>query len=136
MNFPKTRNMLNQFILFLLLIQIIFPQKVSELIQPKCSSKKVEYSIFANMKEYLAHENNIDGRELYSNIDALKSKKVGTLSFFTLDGFTNVEKYNSLDDLLDALRKHKVDAIFVDNTLANFTQVLTNDLSQISAAIS
>jgi hypothetical protein len=36
---------------------------------------------------------------------------------------------------MDALRKHKVDAIFVDNTLANFTQVLTNDLSQISAAI-
>ena len=132
MNFPKTRNMLNQFILFLLLIQIIFPQNVSELIQPKCSSKKVEYSIFANMKEYLAHENNIDGRELYSNIDALKSKKVGTLSFFTLDGFTNVEKYNSLDDLLDALRKHKVDAIFVDNALGNYTQVLTNDLSQIS----
>ena len=65
----------------------------------------------------------------------IKSKKVGTLSFFTLDGFTNVEKYDSLDDLVDALRKHKVDAIFVDNALANFTQVLTNDLSQISGEI-
>ena len=87
------------------------------------------------MKEYLEHENNIDGRELYSTIDDLKSKKVGTLSFFTLDGFTNVEKYDSLDDLVDALRKHKVDAIFVDNTLANYTQVFTNDLSQISSEI-
>ena len=41
---------------------------------------------------------------------------------------------NMMDDLVDALRKHKVDAIFVDNALANFTQVLTNDLSQISGA--
>jgi len=57
------------------------------------------------MKEYLEHENNIDGRELYSTIDDLKSKKVGTLSFFTLDGFTNVEKYDSYDNLMDALRK-------------------------------
>ena len=68
----------------------------------------------------------LDGRELYSTIDDLKSKKVGTLSFFTLDGFTNVEKYDSYDDLIDALRKHKIDAIFVDNSLANYTQVLTH----------
>jgi ABC-type amino acid transport substrate-binding protein len=69
------------------------------------------------MKEYLTHENNIDGREFYSTIDDLKSKKVGTLSFFTLDGFTNVEKYDSYDGLMDALRKHKIEAIFVDNAL-------------------
>ena len=135
MNYPKKKKVFTKFLIFLLSIQIIFSQNASELVQPKCSSKKIEYSIVANMKEYLAHENNIDGRELYSTIDDLKSKKVGTLSFFTLDGFTNVEKYDSYDDLMDALRKHKVDAIFVDNTLANFTQVLTNDLSQISAAI-
>jgi len=129
------KKIFTKFFIFLSLIQIIFSQNASELIQPKCSSKKIEYSIVANMKEYLEHENNIDGRELYSTIDDLKSKKVGTLSFFTLDGFTNVEKYDSLDDLVDALRKHKVDAIFVDNTLANYTQVFTNDLSQISSEI-
>ena len=83
------------------------------------------------MKEYLENENNIDGRDLYSTIDDLKSKKIGILPFFTLDDFPNVEKYNSLDDLLDALRKHKVDAILVDNSLSNYTQILTNELSQI-----
>ena len=51
------------------------------------------------MKEYMDNENNIDERELYSTIDDIKSKKVGTPLFFTLDDdFTNVEKYNNLDD--------------------------------------
>ena len=121
------------FAIFLLSFQIIFSQDVSELIQPKCTNKKVEYTILANMKEYLANENNIDGREFYSTIEDLKSKKVkvGTLSFFTLDGFTNVEKYNSLDDLLEALRKHKVEAIFLDSSFANLTQIISKDLSEI-----
>ena len=118
------KKIFTKFLIFLLSIQIIFSQNVSELIQPKCSSKKIEYSLVANMKEYLEHENNIDGRELYSTIDDLKSKKVGTLSFFILDGFENVEKYDSYDDLTDALRKHKIDAIFVDNSLANYTHIL------------
>ena len=135
MNYPKKKKIFIKFLIFLFSIQIISSQNASELIQPKCSSKKIEYSIVANMKEYLTHENNIDGREFYSTIDDLKSKKVGTLSFFTLDGFTNVEKYDSYDGLMDALRKHKIEAIFVDNTLANYTQVLTNDLSQLSSEI-
>ena len=123
--------LLNKLAIFLLSIQIILPQNVSELVQPKCTNKKIEYSILADMKEYLENENNIDGRDLYSTIDDLKSKKIGILPFFTLDDFPNVEKYNSLDDLLDALRKHKVDAILVDNSLSNYTQILTNELSQI-----
>ena len=98
MNNSQDIMLLARLTIFLLLIQIIFPQNVSELIQPKCTNKKVEYSILANMEEYLDNENNIDGREFYSTIDDLKSKnaKIGTLSFFQLDDFTNVEKYNSL----------------------------------------
>ena len=135
MNYFKTKKILTNFIIFLLSIQAIFPQKTSELIQPKCTNETIEYSILANMEEYLENENNIDEREFYSTIDDLKSKKVGTLSFFTLDGFTNIEKYNSIDDLMDALRKHKVDAIFADNALGNFTQIITNDLSLISGEV-
>ena len=94
-------NFLTIFAIIFLSIQIIFPQNVSELFQPKCSNRKIEYSILADMKEYLAYDknNNIDGREFYLTIDDLKSKKVGILSFNNLDGFTNVEKYNSIDDL-------------------------------------
>ena len=122
--------LLTLFIIFLS-IEIIISQDISELIQPKCKNKKIEYSILVNMKEYLEHDNNIDGREFYSTIDDIKTKKVGILQFFSLDDFSNVEKYNSVDDLMEALEKHKVDAILVDNTLANYTQILTNTLSQI-----
>ena len=106
--------MLTKFTLFLLSIQIIFTKNVSELIQPKCKNKKAEYSILVDIKEYLNNEDNIDGREFYSNIEDLKSKnaKIGTLSFFQLNDFPNAEKYNTLEDLVESLRKHKVDAIF------------------------
>lgn len=129
------KEFLSQFTIILLSINIIFPQNASELIQPKCTNKKIEYSILANMKDYLENENNIDGREFYSTIDDLKSKKVGILPFFTLNGFTNVEKYNSFDDLMEALNKHKIDAILVDNCLANYTQIMNNTLSQIPGEI-
>lgn len=137
MNNSQNIMLLARLTIFLLLIQIIFPQNVSELIQPKCTNKKVEYSILANMEEYLDNENNIDGREFYSTIDDLKSKnaKVGTLSFFQLDDFTNVEKYDSLEDLLEALRKHEVDAIFTDSSFANFTQINSNTYSQIPGEV-
>ena len=137
MNNTQNIKLFARLTIFLLLIQIIFPQNVSELIQPKCTNKKVEYSILANMEEYLDNENNIDGREFYSTIDDLKSKnaKVGTLSFFQLDDFTNVEKYNSLEDLLEALRKHEVDAIFTDISFANFSQINSSTYSQIPGEV-
>ena len=64
--------MLTKFTLFLLSIQIIFTKNVSELIQPECKNKKAEYSILVDIKEYLNNEDNIDGREFYSNIEDLK----------------------------------------------------------------
>ena len=125
--------MLTKFTLFLLSIQIIFTNNVSELIQPKCKNKKAEYSILVDIKEYLNNEDNIDGREFYSNIEDLKSKnaKIGTLSFFQLNDFPNAEKYNTLEDLVESLRKHKVDAIFTGGSYANITQIHSTDLSQI-----
>lgn len=129
--------MLTKFTLFLLSIQIIFTNNVSELIQPKCKNKKAEYSILVDIKEYLNNEDNIDGREFYSNIEDLKSKnaKIGTLSFFQLNDFPNAEKYNTLEDLVESLRKHKVDAIFTDDSYANITQIYSTDLSQIPGEV-
>ena len=130
MNYSKNKELLTKITIFILSIQIIFPQKVSELIQPICTNKKVEYSILADMKEYLNNENNIDGRKFYSTIDDLKenNSKIGILSFTKLDDFTNIEKYDSVEDLLEALRKHKVDAIFRERSFSNFTQINNNDL--------
>ena len=94
MNYSKNKELLTKITIFILSIQVIFPQTLSELIQPICTNKKVEYSILADMKEYLNNENNIDGRKFYSTIDDLKenNSKIGILSFTKLDDFTNVEE--------------------------------------------
>ena len=51
MNYLKHLDMLTIFIIFLLLIQIIYPQNVSKLIKHKSTNKKVEYSILVDMKK-------------------------------------------------------------------------------------
>ena len=115
-----------------LILQIILSEKISEQIEPKCTKNKIKYTILADMMKYTEHENNIDGRELYSSIDDLKTKKIGTFSIFTLDNsFQNVKKYKNYNDLLYDLRKHKLDGILVDSSTANYTQSFTNDLSLI-----
>ena len=134
MNNINKRCLLISFIIFTFSIQIIISQNISELIQPKCSKKKIEYSIVADMQEYLDNENNIDGRELYESINDLKSKKIGSLPYFKIEGFNNVVNYDSYESLLKALRKHEVDAIFLVANTANSTQLITNDLSMIEGS--
>ena len=51
------------------------------------------------MMKYTEHENNIVGRELYSSIDDLKIKKIGSFSIFTIDSsYKNVIKYKTYND--------------------------------------
>ena len=118
---------------FLLSIIIINAQNISEIIEPKCDGETIKYSICANLSEYLENENNIDGRELYNSVDALKSKKIGTLSgfYFNRSIFDNITDYNSYEDLIDDLRKHKLDAIVLNDGLGNNSQMFTNDISTL-----
>ena len=120
-------------LLFLLSIIIINAQNVKEIIEPKCDGETIKYSIYANLSEYLENENNIDGREFYNSIDELKSKKVGTLSgfYFNRSMFDNITDYNSYEDLIDDLRKHKLDAIVLNDGLGNNSQMFTNDISTL-----
>ena len=120
---------------FLLSIIIINAQNISEIIEPKCDGETIKYSIYANLSEYLENENNIDGRELYNSVDALKSKKIGTLSgfYFNRSIFDNITDYNSYEDLIDDLRKHKLDAIVLNDGLGNNSQMFTNDISAFPA---
>ena len=119
---------------FLLSIIIINAQNISEIIEPKCDGETIKYSIYANLSEYLENENNIDGRELYNSVDSLKSKKVGVLSgfYYNKSMFDNAIEYNSYDDLIDDLRKHKLDAIVLHGGMANNVQMFTNDISQLN----
>ena len=125
-----------QFSFAILLFQLLFlissPQNISKLIQPMCSKKQIQYTILADMMTYLDNENNIDGRELYSSIEDLKEKKLGTFSYLTIDkSFKNVIQYKDYDELMSDLRKHKLDGILVDSSTANYTQSFSNDLSVI-----
>ena len=117
-------------IIFLLFLSVQYI--VAERIQPKCSSSKIEYPIYANITEYLANENNIDGRKFYSSYEDLQSKKVGTLSFNSFPSFSDVEKFNSYEEVIQALREHKIEAIITDYFTATYIQLMTNDLSKIS----
>ena len=118
-----------------LLISIIhyaFLHNYDELIQPKCAGNTIKYSIIADIKNYLLSDNNnIDGRELYGEVDDLKTKKVGILKGtpITHGRFDNLISYEKISDLIRDIRNHKLDAVIVDNGVCNFTQAFGDDLS-------
>ena len=98
---PKIGGSIGVDLLFQSLFQISSSQDFSELVQPMCSKKQIKYTIVADMMTYLEKENNIDGRELYSSIDDLKEKKLGTFSILTIDeSFKNVIQYKNYDELI------------------------------------
>ena len=108
-------------------------QSIEDLIRPKCTSQSISYSILANLSEYLENENNIDGREIYKNIEDLKSKRVGTTkdiyfneSNFKFDSLNRA--YDSYDSLIEDLRAHNLDAIISYSSNTNYTRMYTNDL--------
>ena len=129
----KTNNLL-----FILILALIISNMNSQL-EPKCSLNSIDYSIVANLSEYLENEKNIDGREIYKDpvIDQLKTKKIGTMKELEFDRskFDNIEEYDSLDDLIKDLQSRKLDAIVLNEGYSNKTQFLTDDLSRIEQPI-
>ena len=120
------------FFLLINCIDYVYLQNYDELIQPKCEGNTIKYSIIADLKNYLISDNdNIDGRDLYGQVDDLKTKKVGILkgTFVTPGKFDNLISYEKLNDILRDLRNHKLEAIIVDNGVCNFTQAFSQDLS-------
>ena len=121
------------FLMLLISIKFTNSQEIEELIEPKCDDKTIKYSIFANLSEYLENENNIDNREIFKNLDDLKTKRVGTLSdlYFDTSKYDNITKYDSYDEMVEDLRHYKLDAIIVDDGIGNKTQMFTNDISKL-----
>lgn len=121
--------------LVFLLISIIhyaYLQNYDELIQPKCIGNTIKYSIIADLKDYLLSDNNnIDGRDLYGEVDDLKTKKVGILkgTLISPGRFDNLISYEKINDMIIDLRNHKLDAAIVDNGVCNFTQAFEDDLT-------
>ena len=119
-------------ILFLLtLISTSNSQDIEELLKPKCDGKKIEYSIYANLKEYLDNENNIDQRKIYNSLEDLKDKRFGYLSGTYLGDldFGNIREFDSINDLNYKLIGHEIDVgIYIDE-IALSIQMLTNEIS-------
>lgn len=121
--------------LVFLLISIIhyaYLQNYDELIQPKCIGNTIKYSIIADLKDYLLSDNNnIDGRDLYGEVDDLKTKKVGILkgTLISPGRFDNLISYEKINDMIIDLRNHKLDAAILDNGVCNFTQAFEDDLT-------
>jgi ABC-type amino acid transport substrate-binding protein len=82
------------------------------------------------MRDYIENDNNLDGREIYENIDDIKNKKIGVLkgSAYNSSIFQNVTIYDIYDDLLNDLRTYKLDGIIVDIGLSNYTQAFDMDI--------
>ena len=90
----KNTNLLLSLIL-ILLISNISCANTTEIIEPKCNRYSIQYSIIANMSEFLEEEKNIDGLEKYKNpVEDLKTKKMGTLK----DLYFNRSKFDNIQD--------------------------------------
>ena len=90
----------------LILFGISFSQNIENLIEPQCDGRTIKYSIFANFKEYLENEKNIDGNEIFESLEVFKSKKLGTLSgtYYDKTNYNLVIEYDSYDKLIDDLK--------------------------------
>ena len=119
------------FLTFLLFVQISYSEDINELILPKCDGKNIYYSIIGNMKDFITNYNKIDGSEIYEEIDDIKKKKIGALkgSSYNTSIFKNVSIYEKYDDLINDLKKYKLDVIIMDNGISNYTQAFDMDIS-------
>ena len=130
-----TNNLLFTLILTLIITNLN-AQNNQGILEPKCDSNSIKYSIVANLSEYLFNEKNIDGKEMFDYEDAiskLKNKKIGTIKelYFDRSKFNSIQDYDSYEELVKDLQKRKLDAIVLNDGQANKTQTLTEDLSRI-----
>ncbi len=125
------------FITLFLFVQISYSQNIDELIQPKCDGKNIYYSIVANIKDFVENDNNLDGREIYEKIDNLKGKRIGVLKGapYNTSIYNDIIVYGNKDDILNDLRKHKLDAIIIDKSIGNYTKAFSLGIRTIEESI-
>ena len=118
-------------IIILVLFKFHYLKSIDDLIQPRCNGQSINYSIVADLKAYLKNDKNIDERDVYSSISDLKNKTVGVLQGmdYNSSDFENVIIYEKYDNIIKDLRNHKLDAIIVDNEIANYTLAFSHDIS-------
>ena len=122
-----------QILYFLFLLpKISNSENIEEAIKTKCDGKTVKY--YANLKEYLENENNIDNRDIYTQLSDLKTKRIGIYKPTYTDNskleslFDNIKEYDNKDNLVTDIIKNKVDGGIIFHGIANSIQMNSNIL--------
>ena len=111
---------------------------IEPLLQTKCDENKIQYTIRANLKEYMENENNIDGREIYQSLSDLKSKKIGACKGTFLGDnliFDSVTEYENQDLIIQALKNHTIDGGIIFSGLADTIQEFSNVISKFDQPV-
>ena len=123
--------------LILSLLEVSNLQNIEELTKPKCDGKKIEYSIYAKFEEYLKNENNIDGRDIYKNLDDLKDKNMGMLEEGINEISMDINPFSKLQPLsydptaiLNKLNTHELDGIIIYNSIAEDFQMFSKEATK------
>ena len=118
-------------LIYLFAIKIINSQIIEELIKPKCDYRTINYSIFANLEEYLQFQNNIDGKEMFESMEIFQSKKLGTISgtYYNKTIFKTVKEYDTYSQLIGDLRTSKIEGVIQPDKYAEELIFLSDDLS-------
>ncbi len=133
---------MNSALRFYLVIRILVPflkvfhfQTTTDLITPRCEGNTISYSIIADIRTYLENVKNIDGREIYSTVDDLKTKKIGLLEGAPYNSSnSNVTVYYNYDQILEDLWNHNLDGICLTKGVSNFTLTFSQDLYSLNEA--
>ena len=114
-----------------LLIQISFSDNIDELLQPRLVGNNINYSILVDMEKYIESDKNLDRREIFEKVDSLSDKKIAVLIGNTYDKnkFKNVTTYNTMEDILEDLSKHKIDGAIFDGGVARYIQAFNPEFS-------
>lgn len=118
------------------LLEVSNSQNIEEITKPKCNGKKIEYSLYAKFDEYLKNENNIDGRDIYKNLDDLKGKNIGMLEEGIKEISIDTNSFSKIQPLsydsaaiLNKLNTHELDGIIIYNSIAEDFQMFSKEAS-------
>ena len=126
-----------QILIFLYFFSLLNSQDIS-LITPSCNLDNIKYSIYANITDYIANNNNLDKREIFNKPTDLKAKKIGILSGFPINGnnYEKVEIFQTTEDLTKGLKNHTIDAIISERDVIDYIIIHNYDTIKIKEKIS
>ena len=136
MNASRFKKLLQVLLVLLSLTQ--FNSQNITLTTPNCyDNGTVTYSMYANVTNYLQHNNNIDKRIFINRPAGLKDKTVGVLPGMPVNSgdYGKVINYPNTEDLIKALQNHTVDGIIVDKSTNDYIVLHNYDLIKIPEKI-